>query len=276
MPAPVITISDPADPRVAPYLNLRDRDLQRLALAPGADPHGLFICEAELTVRQLIGSRFNPVSMLVTERKASTLGDLLNHWPPEAPIYIAEPRVMNAIAGFDIHRGVLAAVRRGPATPLADLLGTRRVLVIGEGLSNHDNVGGLFRSVAGLAGCEHAGIVLDPRACDPLYRKSVRVSIGQALRLAYAVAEDWPSDLLRVRSAGFTLVALTPGAGSVDVRTVAPPERLALLVGAEGPGLSEDAMRHADVRARIDMQPGVDSLNVVVATAIALHALLPR
>jgi tRNA G18 (ribose-2'-O)-methylase SpoU len=275
VPPTLITISDLSDPRVAPYLNLKDRDLQRLALAPGSDTGGLFICEAELTVRQLLGSRFQPVSMLLTPARAESLADLIATLPDGVPVLLAAPDIMNAIAGFDIHRGVLAAARRAPMPPLDQLL-SRDVLLVGEGLSNHDNVGGLFRTVAGVAGTERAAIVLDPKACDPLYRKSVRVSIGQALKLPFTVAHRWPEDLAAIRAAGFTLVAMTPGPSAIDLREVSVPKKLALMVGAEGPGLSDQALAAADVRAKIDMAPGVDSLNVVVAAGIALHALLPR
>jgi len=158
----------------------------------------------------------------------------------------------------------------------AELIAGVRTIVALEDLANHDNVGGIFRCVRALAGTS-AGVLLSPRCCDPLYRRALRVSIGHALHVPWAWADDWPGTLDRVHSGGFRVLAMTPGEGASDVRTFAPTANrsgsVCVLVGAEGPGLTESAMARADDRVRIGMDSAVDSLNVMVAVALALHTL---
>jgi tRNA G18 (ribose-2'-O)-methylase SpoU len=188
-------------------------------------------------------------------------------------VYQAEREVVERIVGFDLHRGILASCHRGEGRRVADLAASCETLVVLEDLANHDNVGGIFRCVAALAG-PRAGVVLSPRCCDPLYRKSIRVSTGHVLRVPFARSADWPADLGRLRDSGHSVIALDAGEGATDIGAVARPARLALLVGAEGPGLTGEALAEAGCRARIAMTPGVDSLNAVVACAIALHRLV--
>jgi tRNA G18 (ribose-2'-O)-methylase SpoU len=271
----LIPISSLDDPRLAPYRNVKDRDLDRLrsGLHASAAP-GLFLVEGELVVRQLTSTRFPIDSVLLTPNRADSMADWLASLPSTTPVFLVPQDTMNLIVGFDIHRGVLAAAQRGTPLDADQLIAESRVLVVLEDLTNHDNVGGIFRTLAGLAGVEQVGVLLSPRTCDPLYRKSVRVSIGQAMRVPFATLEPWPAGLTRLRHAGFTLVATTPGPDSTPLDACPRPERTALLVGSEGPGLTPQALAHADQRVRIPMRSSVDSLNVVVATGIALHALL--
>jgi tRNA G18 (ribose-2'-O)-methylase SpoU len=190
-------------------------------------------------------------------------------------VYVAERGVAEAIVGFDMHRGVLALGERGEAPTLASVVGAARCLLVLEGLSNHDNVGSLYRSLSAL-GPAGSAVVLGPGCADPFYRKSLRVSMGHVLRLPTAWAGDWPGDVRAIAEAGFRTVALTPDAGSValgDVRLRCPPERLALMVGAEGPGLTQGAKSAAELAVRITMNESVDSLNVGVAAAVALAGL---
>ncbi len=275
MPDPrFIPVDSLADPRLDPYRNVKDRDLERLRAAH-TQSTGLFLVEGELVVRELARSRFAIDSVLLSHARAEAMRDWLESLPPEVPIYLASQDLMNQIVGFDIHRGVLAAARRGEPLDARDLIASASTLVILEDLTNHDNVGGIFRTAAGLAGIDHAAVLFTPRTCDPLYRKSVRVSIGQAMRLPFACLADWPAALDQIRAAGFTLIATTPDPDAVALDQCPRPGKLALLVGSEGPGLSQQALAKADRKVRIPMHAGVDSLNVVVATAIALHALKP-
>ncbi|MBL9031942.1 MAG: RNA methyltransferase [Phycisphaerae bacterium] len=283
----LVPIDSPADPRVADYANLRDRQLA--ARAGLGDRPGVFLAEGELVVRTLIDSGRRVRSVLITPTRLESMRDAIDRLPAEVPVYLAGPGVMDGVVGFHIHRGVLAAGDRWPEPTLAEVLArATRVLVL-EGLANHDNVGGLFRVAAALGGVEataqdggassersrhRAAVVLSPGTCDPLYRKAIRVSMGSALRVPFATATPWPAVLADVRRAGFRLVALTPGAGAVPIERLDPSgPRVAVMLGAEGPGLSAEAMAMADVRVRIPIDPSVDSLNVVTAGAIALHRL---
>ncbi len=305
-----LPIADPADPRVAIYANLKDRQLSamgdadddsRTASGKNADaPSGLggfFMAEGELVVRTLAHSAYQTHSLLLTPTRLQTMRDAIDALPTSTPVYLVEQPVMDQIVGFHIHRGVLAAARRPPVHVTHDLdrllappspAAAPRVLVVLEDLANHDNVGGIFRSVAALIGPANSGVVLSPACCDPLYRKSIRVSIGAALLVPWAAAPrstPWAQVLSRVKQAGYTLVALALDPRARDLRDIDPAKlsgtnarpgssaRIALLLGAEGPGLSPESLAQADVVARIPMDPSMDSLNVSVAAGIALHWL---
>jgi tRNA G18 (ribose-2'-O)-methylase SpoU len=249
------------DPRVADYRHIAD--LAHL------HARGLFVAEGRLVVQRLLAlPRWRVHSILVTAPAASSLGATLE--TTTAPVYVAEQAVMNAIAGFNIHRGCLALAGREPARALnAALVGSARRLLILEGVNNPDNVGGLFRSAEAF-GVEL--VVLGPECGDPLYRKAIRTSMASALSVPYATALDWPADIGAIRAAGFHVVALTPDAQARPIADVMPPSRkIAVLAGAEGAGLSAAAMAAADVRARIPMRGGIDSLNVTTAASIALY-----
>jgi len=264
---PVIEIERLDDPRVADYRDIRDRDMARR--------RGLFVVEGRGTLRCLVErSPFRPRSVLLGETARAALVDVLDRLDPAVPVYCAPREVMEVVAGFAIHRGCLALVERPAETGIGPIVaglpeGDSRVVVL-EGLSNHDNVGGLFRNAMAF-GADAA--VLCPRCCDPLYRKAIRTSMGGSLCVPFARAERWPDDLDRLRARGYAIVALDPaGDEALDAVAGSLPRRVAFVVGTEGEGLSPEIRSTADHRVRIEMAPGADSVNVATAAAIALHA----
>jgi len=234
------------------------------------------VVEGPLAIRHLLASPYPVRSLLVTDRGWRDLAGDLGRAGLAPPVYRVSQPVIEAICGFDFHRGALASAGRLPgADPVAVARAATRLLVV-EGVNDYENLGGLFRNAAAFG---VGGVVLDPTTCDPLYRRVVRVSVGHALRLPFARVEaaGWPQVIARLRAeAGFEVLALTPSADATDVREVGPVARPALLVGAEGHGLSVEAMAAADRRVRIAMATGVDSLNVATAAAVALHRLVAR
>ncbi len=255
-------IDDPTDPRVAPYLSIRERDL--------AGRHGRFIAEGKVVLNVLFSSaRFAPESVLVLENRLPGLAETLKKAPPDLPVYAASQDVMDAIAGFHIHRGILAVGRKLPPElpeTLASALPAQALVLVLVGLANHDNVGAIFRNAAAF-GVD--AIFLDQACCDPLYRKAIRVSVGAALKVPFASGTDAASLADMLDKLGFAQLALSP-AGAADLRDLARPERLALFLGTEGEGLPESLLSRL-CTARIGMAPGFDSLNVAAASAIALH-----
>ncbi|HEX8003481.1 MAG TPA: RNA methyltransferase [Mycobacteriales bacterium] len=246
-------IEDPGDPRLADYRGLRD-PATRVAYER---EHGVFVVEGTLAIAALLESAYEVRSLLVTPAMRARLpADVA------APVHVASREVLAAVAGFDVHRGALAVAVRPPERSPAEVLRDARTVLALERLNDHENVGVLFR-VARALGAD--AVLLDPETCDPLYRRAVRVSLGHVLHVPFARADDLLGAL-----AAFTTVALTPGADT-RVEDVAVPERVALLLGAEGPGLRPETIARADVRARIAMRAGVDSLNVATAAAVALH-----
>jgi tRNA G18 (ribose-2'-O)-methylase SpoU len=177
---------------------------------------------------------------------------------------------MNAIAGFNLHRGALASADRRPLPAVATVAAAAELIVVTEGVNDHENLGGIFRNAAAFGA---GAVILDPTSSDPLYRRSVRVSGGHVLRTPFARAEAWPDALTQLEEIGFEVLALTPAAGADDLGAVERSDRQAVLVGAEGPGLSRAALGHATRLVRIPIAPGVDSLNVATAVAIALYRL---
>lgn len=257
----VVQVETADDPRIGPYARVGDPAWLQAA--------GLFVAEGRLLVERLLASERFPVhSILLTPAALRGLGGRLG---TPAPVYVAEPAVLEQITGIDFHRGCLALAQRQPAPPPAGLERGRRLLAI-EGVANPDNVGGLFR-VAAAFGVD--GVLLDPAAGDPLYRKAVRTSMGAVLTLPFVRVEPWPAALGAYRAAGFRVLALTPGGDARPLLDIArePSARTVVLVGAEGAGLSDAALQSADVLVRIPIQAAVDSLNVVVAAGIALSHL---
>jgi tRNA G18 (ribose-2'-O)-methylase SpoU len=257
-----IRIDDPGDPRVAAYLSIRERDL--------AGRQGRFIAEGKVVLNVLFSAaRFAPESVLVLENRLAGLAGTLRLAPPGMPVYVAPQPVMDAIAGFHIHRGILAIGRKreadDPETLVASLPPCALVVVL-VGLSNHDNVGAIFRNAAAF-GVD--AVLLDETCCDPLYRKAIRVSVGAALKVPFAIAADAASIVGLLRRQGFSQIALSPS-GSSEIGNVDRPERLALYLGTEGQGLPPSLMSSLQT-VRIGMAPGFDSLNVAAASAIALH-----
>jgi tRNA G18 (ribose-2'-O)-methylase SpoU len=256
----VITVTSLDDMRVAAYRHIAE-PAQLFDL-------GLFVAEGRLVVRRLIDLQHWQIdSFLLTQPAAEALADVLPK--STAPVYIAEQGLMNGIAGFNIHRGCLALVRR-PPTPTLDRIAAGplgRILVL-EGVNNPDNVGGLFRSAAAF-GIEL--VVLGPDSGDPLYRKAIRTSMGATLSVPFVQAAQWPGAIRDLRSDGFTVVALTPAMTAAPLEEIFPHAKLALLVGSEGAGLTEAAMRTATLRIRIPTTADVDSLNVTTAASIAMY-----
>ncbi len=252
-------VRDVDDPRLADYRELRDGERRRRA--------GTFIAESRQVVRRLLGSRFRARSVLATEAAADDLRDVL---AGGLPVYVAAEATIRRVVGFNFHRGCLAVGERGADLSLDGLLDARVLLVL-EGVTNPDNIGGAFRNAMAFG---VGGVVLAPRCSDPLYRKAIRVSMGGTLVVPFAAAASWPEALVRLRERGFTIVALTPdgGADIAEFGTSRPvPERVALLLGAEDEGVSAAARAAADVLVAIRMAGGGHSLNVATASGIALH-----
>jgi tRNA G18 (ribose-2'-O)-methylase SpoU len=262
-----IEVSDLTDPRLADYAGLREAER-----APDRDEQqrGIFMAEGELVARYLFSSGYTVRSVLLTPARLKTLGPDI---PRAVPVFVAPQTLMNRLVGFNMHRGVLAAGVRPPDQSVDAVLGGARTLVLLEGLCNLDNVGGIFRSAGALAAAP--GVLIDPTCCDPLYRKAIRVSMGRTLMIPFARLTPWPEGLARVRAAGFTILAMTPRPDATPIDAIDPARypRLAILLGTEGPGLTEGALAAADIPVRIPIAQGVDSLNVNVAGAIALQRL---
>jgi tRNA G18 (ribose-2'-O)-methylase SpoU len=261
----VIDITDPGDPRVDDFRDLNSVD--RRPDLPGGK--GLVIAEGVLVVQRMLASRFVPHACLGTDRRLGELtGDLAG---VEVPFYRACAEVMAEIIGFHLNRGVLAVARRPPELSLAWVLEAARTIAVLEGVNDHENLGSIFRNAAGL-GVD--GIVFGAGCADPLYRRAVRVSMGHALMVPFTRATSWPGDLKALHDNGFRLLAMTPDRHSLALAEVMDGlsgQKVAVLVGAEGPGLTETAMRAADVRVRIPMSRGTDSLNVATAAALAFY-----
>jgi tRNA G18 (ribose-2'-O)-methylase SpoU len=268
--ARLVPVSDPGDPRLADYTRLRDVNLRKSLEAE----HGLFIAEGEKVIRRAVGTGHPPRSFLMAHRWVEPLADVLDE--VDAPVYVADDATVEAVAGFPVHRGALASLNRLPLPPVEDVVaGARRVLVL-EDLVDHGNVGSIYRCAAAL-GVD--AVVLSPRCADPLYRRAIKVSMGAVFAIPYARMTNWHDDLGILRDAGFALLALTPDASATAIDKAPLGERVALMLGSEGDGLSSRWMDEADERVRIPMSPaamanGVDSLNVVAAAAIACHALV--
>ncbi|UHD47269.1 RNA methyltransferase [Aureimonas altamirensis] len=258
-------IDDADDPRIAAFRDIRERDLVR---------SGDFIAEGAVVLDHLLtASLFEPLSILVSEHRIGGLLPRLQALGTEqVPILVCPQAVMDRIAGFSVHRGILAhGRRRAGRAPDEWLAETAGPVLAAFGISNHDNMGSLFRNAAAF-GC--AGIMLDETSCDPLYRKAIRVSVGTVLKVPFARFASAGAALDRLESAGYGCVALTPWA-TVDLAEWAPPDRVALVVGAEGDGLPPEVIARCR-GLRIEMAPGLDSLNVATSAAIALHAAFTR
>ncbi|MBD0414478.1 TrmH family RNA methyltransferase [Oryzicola mucosus] len=257
-----IPIDDPADPRVAAYLNIRERDL--------TGREGRFIAEGKVVLNVLFSARrFVPESVLVLENRLAGLAETLSSAPDDLPVYVASAEVIDAIAGFHMHRGILAIGQRRHAESIESILQalpSRALVMVLVGIANHDNVGSMFRNAAAF-GCD--AVLLDETSCDPLYRKSIRVSVGAALKVPFALGGTGLEIATALEATGFTQLALSP-AGEKDITEITRPDRLALYFGAEGPGLPHTILDRIDT-ARIRMAPGFDSLNVSAASAITLH-----
>ena len=263
--AAVIDIFDPGDPRVDDFRDLNSVD-RRPDLPTG---RGLVIAEGVLVAQRMLASRFRPHAFLGTERRLTEMAGYLE--AAEFPFYRATAEVMAEVVGFHLNRGVLAAARRPRELSVAGVLAGARTVAVLEGVNDHENLGSVFRNAAGL-GVD--AVVFGAGCADPLYRRAVRVSMGHALLVPFARAESWPADLKMLRDNGFRILAMTPDpqAGALaDVVGALSKDKVAILVGAEGPGLTETVMRASDVRVRVPMSRGTDSLNVATAAALAFY-----
>jgi tRNA G18 (ribose-2'-O)-methylase SpoU len=253
-----VRVEDPADPRLGPFLDLRDTQLRSVR----EPAEGFFLAEGVRTIRRALSAGYEPQAILATERMLEDLGDV------DVTAFVVSAEVLEATTGFPVHRGALASFARRPVADVATVLaGADRVVVL-EDLVDTTNVGAIFRSAAALG---WDAVVLSARCGDPLYRRAVRTSMGAVFSIPWTRV-DHRSGMDVLREAGLTVVALTP-AGTIDVASVERPARCALLVGSEGPGISRSWLAAADLRVRIPMVGGVDSLNVSTAAAIALYAL---
>ena len=270
----IVPLTDPDDERLADYVSLTD-----VALRSRHEPEkGLYIAESSTVLGRALAAGHRPRSVLVSPRWLPDLTAMLEARDPDGEpvrVYVAEPPVLEAITGFHVHRGALAAMHRPPLPAVADVLaGARRVAVL-EDVVDHTNVGAAFRSAAAI-GVD--AVLVTPRCADPLYRRSVRVSMGTVFQVPWTRVDPWPGGIELLRAAGFVTaaLALSDDSVSLDALEADPPERLALVLGAEGDGLKPATIAAADLTVRIPMAGGVDSLNVAAAGAVAFWATRVR
>ena len=259
---PVVRVDRFDDPRLADYRSVTDGELLRR--------RNRFVAEGRLVVGRLLEAGHRVESLLINDASYRALETSLSRLPQEVPVYISDTEEFTAITGFNLHRGCLALAERPMDRSLDDVVRQAHLLLVLEGVTDADNVGSAFRNAAAFG----ASVILSATCCDPLYRKAIRTSMGSVLRTPYARLPEWPRDLSTLKSDGFTLVALTPREDAIDLPTCAkrqPRQRIALLVGSEGPGLSPEAEAMADVCVRIPISAEVDSLNLATATGIALY-----
>jgi tRNA G18 (ribose-2'-O)-methylase SpoU len=266
-----VTIADAADPRLADYMRLREASLRRHL----ESEHGLFIAEGAKVIRRAIDAGYRPRSFLLAERWLEGLCDVLARWPA-APVYVVTEDLAEQVTGFHVHRGALASLHREQRHSVEQLLALQRLVVL-EDIVDHTNVGAILRNAAGLG---WDGALLSPRSADPLYRRSIKVSMGAVFSLPWARLDDWRDAPQMLSAAGFLTVALSLAPDAVELSELAASltaqARLAVMLGTEGAGLSRRWSDTASVRARIPMSAGIDSLNVAAAAAIACYSLSPR
>jgi tRNA G18 (ribose-2'-O)-methylase SpoU len=263
--AATVFVESAADRRLADYRALTDVELRR-RLEPA---HGIFIAEGELVIGRALAAGYPILSALTSQRWLARLLELAGD--ADVPVFVGSVELLEQITGFHVHRGALAAMGRRPLPTTSDLLRASTRVVVLEAVNSHTNLGAIFRSAAGLG---MDAVLLSPSCADPLYRRSVRVSMGQVFAVPYARFDRWPAGLTQLADSGFRLLALTPdpAARPIDEIDIADDAKLALLLGAEGPGLSRQALAACEP-VRIPMSRGVDSLNVAAASAVACFAL---
>ncbi|WP_285043206.1 RNA methyltransferase [Plantibacter sp. LMC-P-059a] len=265
----VIRITDLDDGRLDDYARLTDVALRRVSEPAG----GLYIAESTKVMERALRAGHRPRSVLLQEKWLEDVSPLLaDH---DVPVFVGEPELLEQLTGFHLHRGALAAMHRPPLADPAELLADARRVVILEDIVDHTNVGAIFRSVAGLGA---DAVLITPRCADPLYRRSVRVSMGTVLQVPWTRLPEWDVASGILHDAGFQTAALALSDDAVDLDTYArtAPDRLAIVLGAEGDGLSASALAAADTIVTIPMLHGVDSLNVASASAVALWELRTR
>jgi tRNA G18 (ribose-2'-O)-methylase SpoU len=266
-----LTVVDADDARLADYVRLRETSLRRHL----ESERGLFIAEGEKVIRRAVEAGYRPRSFLLAERWLEGLDDVLQSWPG-VPVFVVTEDLAERVTGFHVHRGALASLHREQRHRVEDLLAMRRLVIL-EDIVDHTNVGAILRNAAGLG---WDGALLSSRAADPLYRRSIKVSMGAVFSLSWARLEDWRAAPEMLAAAGFFTVALSLAPDAVELDELAAGvtshAKLAVLLGTEGAGLSKRWSDGAAVRTRIPMYAGIDSLNVAAATAIACYALSAR
>lgn len=258
------------DPRVSDYTQLTDVHLRKVR----EPAEGMYIAESSRVLRRALAAGHRPRSFFLAEKWLTDLNDVFEQYP-DVPVFIGSAALLEDITGFHLHRGAMAAMARPAPVPLQELLaGSRRVAVL-EDIVDHTNVGAIFRSAAAL-GID--AVLVTPRCGDPLYRRSVRVSMGTVFQVPWARLDSWPGDLALLRDSGFTIAGmeLTGDAVDLDVLAARNPDRLALVLGTEGAGMSDATLAAVDLAVKIPMRPGVDSLNVAAASAVAFWELRSR
>ncbi len=265
---PVIPVTDATDERLADYRGLTDVALRRHIEPEG----GLYMAEGAKVIGRALAAGHRPRSVLASEKWLDSIVGIVG---PETPVFVAPEAVLEAVTGFEVHRGALAAMHRPPLAPVADVVRGARLVVVLEGIVDHTNVGAIFRSVAGLGA---DAVLVSPTCADPLYRRSVKVSMGTVFQVPWTRIEPWPEGLGQLRDEGFIVaaLALADDAKSLAEFADASHERIALVMGTEGDGLSRGALAAADQVVTIPMAGGVDSLNVAAASAVAMWALRAR
>lgn len=268
---PIVHLDDPDDGRVADYTRLTDVVLR----AKHEPSKGLYIAESSTVIRRAIAAGHRPRSFLMAPRWLESMADVLEEVGAgeggDIPVYVAQEPVLQQLTGFHLHRGALAAMHRPPLVPVAEVVaGARRVAIL-EDVVDHTNVGAAFRSAAAL-GVD--AVLVTPRCADPLYRRSVRVSMGTVFQVPWTRIDPWPAGAASLRGLGFTVAALALAQNAISLEELVadPPERLAWVLGTEGDGLTRGAIDAADQVVTIPMAGGVDSLNVAAAAAVAFWA----
>lgn len=265
-----IPVTDPLDPRIEVFQGLRDHSL-RMRRERWGDMKGVFVCEGDRVVERALNAEYELVSILIDGKRKRALPGIV---PNEIPVYAAAPQVLERITGYHLHRGALACFHRRPVPTPLEILSDEsvRTVVVAEAINNPTNMGVILRCAAGL-GVD--AFLLDPSCCDPLYRRCARVSMGEAFALPYARLEAFPTGLDILKEHGFTTLALTPGVDAVDLGdlVLGAEERVAILLGAEGPGLTVGALEAVEKRVRIPMSGTVDSINVGSASAVSFYGV---
>ncbi len=264
--AHVVLLKDLSDPRVSDFMNLTD-----VALRRKTEPvHGLYIAESSKVIRRALASGHTPRAVLTGEKWLTDMTELFHD--RDVPIFVGSDKDVEAMTGFHLHRGALASMNRPAVVAVDTILSEARLVVILEDLVDHTNVGAIFRAVAGMGA---DAVLISPSCADPLYRRSIRVSMGSVLQVPWARFDNWPNELDTLRNAGFHVAALALNEHAHDLRDFARdrPDRVALVFGAEGDGLRASTLDRVDSVVRIPMQHGIDSLNVASAAAVALYAL---
>ena len=262
MTAQRIAVTSLEDDRLNDYRDLRDVTLRKSLEAE----HGLFIAEGEKVIRRALAAGYPPRSLLMAPRWVESLRDVLDG--VDAPVFVADEALVESVSGFHVHRGALASFERRPLPSVSEVLdGAGRIVVL-EDVNDHTNVGAIFRNAAAFG---MDALLLSPRCADPLYRRSIKVAMGAVFAVPWTRIDDWYAGPDVLRDAGFQVLALTPANDAVDIAAVDFGERVALLVGSEGHGLSDRWLAEADVRVRIPITGRVDSVNVAAATAVACY-----